>query len=455
MNSTIKIKEIFSGLDLPSITYVAQDNGRHESNLILGVEEGGNLCLITGSSKTGKTTLYRKVLNKIGREPLVIRCDSTLTAEEFWKKPLEKINFERLTSISSCDSNEKSSSGKIGGKIGWKWLANLIGEVNLGVKKSNSETETREKIISQPSPSHLVPLLKFSNAILVVEDFHYLNEDVQKQVFQQWKTFTDDQVSIIVVGTTHHGVDLAHANSDLVGRIQQIDLGRWEASDLRKIASKGFCTLKVEVPYETLDIISKESSGLPIIVQQVCGQLFYDRRITEFKVGSEISFTKQDAFNSLHNTALRKYKQFDSWYLRLKDGPRKKNRKYNTYEIVLLTFSIDPLKFELKRYEIDERIKKLHIEKCKIPPAASINTTLSALARFQEKNGFELLEWSKRDKTIYVLEPAFLFFIRWRKPRTQLPNLLDVFEDLLSEFRSTVQSLNKIKRFESNNSCNK
>lgn len=446
MSNILKIKDIFSGLDLPSITYVAQENGKHENNLIQGVEEGGNLCLITGSSKTGKTTLYKKVLSRIDKEPLVVRCDSTLSAEEFWKKPLEQINFKRLTTISTNDSTEISVGGKIGGKIGWKWLANLIGEVNLGLKKNSSEIRTREKLLSQPSPSHLVPLLKYSNATLVVEDFHYLKEEIQKQVFQQWKTFTDEQVSIIVVGTTHHGVDLAYANPDLVGRIQQIDLGRWDARDLSKIASQGFSKLKIKLPIDIEKIISNESSGLPIIVQQVCAQLFYDKGVNKFKIGDKIQFTRQDAFDSLHNTAMKKYKQFESWYKRLKEGPRKKTRKYNTYEIVLLTFTIDPLKFELKRYEIDERIDLLNIQEGKVPPAASINTTLSALERFQKNNGFELLEWSKRDKTIYVLEPAFLFFIRWRKTRTHIPDVKDIFNDIITEFQITLKSFEKIAK---------
>ena len=431
----IEIEDVFNGFGVPNSTYVAQENGKHETLLRRGVKEKGNLCLITGSSKTGKTTLYNKVLQKLGKVDIVVRCDATINADEFWKRPLEKVDFKRLKEDSKSTTTESQASGKIGGKIGWAWLAGLIGEVSLGIKKGKSETEIREKILAKPSPDHLIPLLKYSNAILVVEDFHYLDEVTQKNIFQQWKAFTDEQVSVIVVGTTHHGVDLAYANPDLVGRIQQIDLTRWSDSDLFKIADKGFKELGMRTPILEIDVISKESSGLPIVTQQACGQLFIDKGKEVVKKGEPIEFVLDDVFRALYNVASTRYKQFETWYDRLSEGPRKKARKYNTYELLLTTFTLDPLQFGLKRYEIDERIAQLPLKKEMMPPSASINSTLSALKRFQNNNGFELLEWSKRDQAIYVLEPAFLFFLRWRKERTTLPSITELIKELFPFFK--------------------
>jgi hypothetical protein len=42
-----------------------------------------------------------------------------------------------------------------------------------------------------------------------------------------------------------------------------------------------------------------------------------------------------------------------------------------------------------------------------------LNSTLRALEKFQEVQGIELLEWHEEDRTLYVLEPSFLFFLRW------------------------------------------
>ena len=87
---------------------------------------------------------------------------------------------------------------------------------------------------------------------------------------------------MIVVGTTHHASDLAYANSDLLGRIVQVDLKRWSESDLKKIASRGFKFLGINPPAAVVQEIAKESVGLPIIMQQACAQLFINKGVRTF-----------------------------------------------------------------------------------------------------------------------------------------------------------------------------
>ncbi|MBS3669240.1 AAA family ATPase [Vreelandella boliviensis] len=434
MTKKMLISEIFNGTGIPKETYVSQEKGLYERQLEQGILEKGTLCLLTGSSKTGKTTLYNNVLKSHDLVPLIVRCNETVDADEFWKRPLETVDFRRIKNIQRSEEVEINTSAKIGGTIGWKWLAGLIGEVSLGLKGTKTETEIREAIVSKPSPSHLIPLLNNSNAVLVVEDFHYLTEDTQRHIFQQWKSFTDEGVSVIVVGTTHHGVDLAYANPDLIGRIQQIELKRWNEVDLKQIAEKGFSILKIEMPVQAVNTIAKESVGLPIIAQQAYAQLFVDKGCQKVQVGEELTFTKKCSFHALHMIATNRYKQFEAWYTRLTTGPRKVARKYNTYELILSAFALDPPKFVLKRHEIDERIASMPISSDEKPPAASVNSTLSAVGKFQKTNGFELLEWSKRDQAIYVLEPAFLFYLRWRTKKDALPNPIETFRMILKLF---------------------
>jgi len=124
----IKIRDVFKSLGQPTITYVERDEGLYERQLISALNSKGKLCLITGPSKTGKTTLYKRILKRRQLEPLIVRCDIGLTMNEFWTKALEKINFERLSSIQDSTENKILLGSKVGGKIGWAWLANIIGE---------------------------------------------------------------------------------------------------------------------------------------------------------------------------------------------------------------------------------------------------------------------------------------------------------------------------------------
>lgn len=131
--NNVNIGDVFKTIGVPSITYVKRENGKYERSLKASLLTKGNLCLLTGPSKTGKTTLYNKVIKELSLEPLIIRCDNELTVEEFWKRALEKVNFERIKEKGKSNEVE----GKIDAKVGWQWL---IGELNLALSGKNQIT---------------------------------------------------------------------------------------------------------------------------------------------------------------------------------------------------------------------------------------------------------------------------------------------------------------------------
>ncbi len=429
------VSEVFNGVKTSKKTYIERDDGRYESELKQGMLEKGTLCLITGSSKTGKTSLCDKVLAELDKAPIRVRCSSSIKPEEFWNYPLEDLDFSRIKAIEDSSTLTTGISGSVSGKLGWEWFASLKGTLGLSTSTSGSEKEIKEAILAKPSPTHLTPLLKNSNAVLVVEDFHYLSEDVQREIFQQWKIFTDNEISVIVVGTTHHGVDLATANSDLIGRILHIDLGRWSDSDLEKIAKTGMALLGIGKVDAVAKLIAQESAGLPILTQQVCAQLFHEKGLIEVDMHTAPKFTTHDAKLALHRVARKRYLNFETWYNQLVQGPRIKSRKYDTYKIILALLSQDPPTFSLTRTQIDARLKATGLEPSQVPPAASINSTLASLEKFQKSHDFELLEWSKRDRTVYIVEPSFLFYLRWREHK---PDIVKSIYELVMEIAGVI-----------------
>jgi hypothetical protein len=442
----ISIRDVFKTVGFPSHTYVERDNGSYENRLRSSIESEGNICLLTGPSKTGKTTLYNKVLQTLRFEPLLIRCDENLSADEFWKRGLEKVNFERISSRESSSSKSKSGTVKIGGEFGWKWLSKIIGEVNLGIESDKSEVEVREIILSSPSPDHLIPVLKELNYFLVVEDFHYLKTEVQKIIFQQWKIFVDNEVSVLIVGTTHHAVDIAFANKDLTGRIMHIELGTWAYNDLLQIISKGFNVLNLNLlPSNLSKIIFEESVGLPIITQSVCYQLFVAQNVFSINTESkrvDLIFDKKSVFNALHTVAIERYGQYSVFYDILSRGLRKRSHKHDAYKLILLVFATDPPAFSLQRHEIDERIYKVIKDNSLVPPQASINNTLRNLSKVQLNKDIELplLEWSESQGRLFILEPAFLFYIRWKDKKSEVIS----FEDIANTILESLNLLNTI-----------
>ncbi|WP_143704626.1 hypothetical protein [Porphyrobacter sp. TH134] len=114
-------EEVFPAVGKPSLTYVEREAGENERRLSSGLKNAGQICLLTGPSKTGKTSLYKAVLPAIKREPLIIRCSGKLTPSEFWASALEDLDFERLSE--KAHTWGLALGAKIGaeGKAGWSW----------------------------------------------------------------------------------------------------------------------------------------------------------------------------------------------------------------------------------------------------------------------------------------------------------------------------------------------
>lgn len=440
-----KIADVFKAIGQPSITYVKRDSGKLETDLSNALDESGQLCLITGPSKTGKTTLYTEVLQRRSEMPLIVRCDRTTTITQIWRMALEKVDFTRAVSRVAEKSNSLEGEAEASTTFGWSWLAGITTRIRGQSTSQTTETELRENIIAESSPDHLIPILKNTNYVLVIEDFHYLDDDVKITLFQQWKRFTDDEVSVIVLGTTHRAIDIATSNKDLLGRISQIDVGHWSVNDLSLIVSQGVSHLKCSISSDLIKLIASESVGLPIVVQQACLTLFQNERINFVDIARarKLQFRIGHVEQSLHVVSQTKYTQFETHYTTLIRGPREKARKFRTYELVLACFTLNPIQFFLSRKEIDERMSQLELEASEVPPPASLNSTFGALRKFQEKRNFQLLEWRPTEEVLYIIEPSFLFYVRWRAKNTEhSPKQLDLFEKLLISLADKAASVN-------------
>ncbi len=264
-----EITQLFKTNGTPTITYVRRNNGLFEKRLRTSLDNKGQIVLITGPSKTGKSSLFRNVLNEAKLAPIIVRSDHTRSSDAIWRSALEEAGAVRITNDSSTDTSDARLAVEGEYEIGWNLLARVLGRGRLEGGLQHAATQIRETVLADPSPSHLVPLLKQSQRILVLEDFHYLNEETQKTIFQQWKIFCDEGISVIVIGTTHHIIDIANSNKDLVGRTTHLEAGNWSNEDVSQIFFRGFQFINAHLSTELIQTLARECVGLPIIAQQI------------------------------------------------------------------------------------------------------------------------------------------------------------------------------------------
>ncbi len=313
MRYNLTTEEVFLTQGTPTHTYVSVSDGTYEKRLTNAIKNKGTLCLITGPSKTGKTTLISSVCASLGLQPLSIGCDVGLTTDQLWKKALQEIDFSRVTSVTRARTTTAKMGAEAGGNLGWQWLASVTGKVITSLGKERSEEECREKVLADPCPELLIPVLQMTNIFLILEDFHYLSPSVRKQVAQQWKRFVDAQVSVAVLSTTHHAYDLAQANPDLTGRTRHLVMTRWTKRDLAEIGRKGFAALNLRVDQQALDHIAEEAVGLPLVAQAIYSEICSSKSIaarTEHSVG--LSLPIPEVHRLLNDIAVSNFGEFEA-----------------------------------------------------------------------------------------------------------------------------------------------
>jgi hypothetical protein len=439
------ISQIFPSVGKPTITYVQRNEGENERLLLDGLRSMGQICILTGPSKTGKTSLYKKIVPEISKSELIIRCSKDLTAGEFWSRALQQLDFKRIyEETKSWGINCETEIG-VDGEFGWSWFAKVTGKFTQKFGGNKNSEDKYQYINAEVSASDLVPLLTKLPVQLVVEDFHYLPYDTQVEIFQQWKQFVDEGVSVLVVGTTHRAIDIARANSDLTGRVRIIETSSWSQNDLKLILKAGFEYLDIKLSNRTLDIISEASVGLPILTQQIAHEVCSSKliRSKEDKPNSP-GINLEDVNKAMSTVCTTLYATYDTHYDRLIVGPRKLARKYDTYLLILASFVLEPVSFTLDRSTLTKRINILPIEADKRPPPAAVNASLKALLKFQEKMGVTLLEWFPNDNRLYVTEPSFLFYLRqklasYRNSESKKLTSSDILSQLLKILESNAE----------------
>jgi len=387
-------EQVFKPGAFPEYTYVSRIspelNFNYELRLTQALKISGCLTSIIGPSKMGKTVLCEKV-----------------------------IEFDKLVEVSGGDFSASNDFWKvIAAKVG----LSLEGEFQQTYNKTNDKSETgsskTERYIA--SKDLVIDHFKANGKVLVLDDFHYAPEDVQIYIAQQLKDAIRKEFKAIVVSLPHRADDAIRKNADLSGRLSLINIEPWTVDELKQIAIKGFKELEADIPSTVATRIAVESLTSPQLMQYICLSLStlldIDNRVTErFVDDSKL----EDSFR--FTTLNFEYKDVVKT---LKEGPnpRGKQRKIYTtstgesmdvYSLIMKAISDNPPLMGLTLDELKIRIDNLTINSTDKLDKKKIKDSLSQLQSIinEKEPIYQVIEW--KDNMLYVLNPLFLFYLRW------------------------------------------
>jgi hypothetical protein len=267
----------------------------------------------------------------------------------------------------------------------------------------------------------VIDYFKKKGKVLVLDDFHYAPDEVQLHIAQQLKDAIRKEFKAIVISLPHRADDAIRKNADLTGRLSLINIEPWNNEELEKIAIKGFEKLNIKIKDEIAKSIAIESLTSPQLMQYICLSICTLLDTDTSKINEVPKEILEKAYK--FTTANFEYADVVN-VLKVGPNPRGNKRKiYKTisnneldiYGLMVEAISSNPPLMGLTIDNMKSRIDKLIVGTEIKPDKQQIKDSLNKLQVIinEKENIYKVLEF--KDGMLYILDPLFLFYLRWGK----------------------------------------
>lgn len=373
--------------------------------------------IVFGASKQGKTSLTNKHLRP--EDYIKINCSPNSNPVDLYKSVLRQIEieFEDSREVTKTISGEGKAGIKATVKIPFLVSAEASAE---GGGKSATESKMAYKKVEYnlelaQDISELLKQVNFKKRI-ILENFHYLSEDTQKQLAIDLRIFEDYNILFIILGIWRERNRLAQYNGDLLDRMIEVPVEPWEKDDLRKIIVVGSPQLNVSFDGISEQFIETcfDSVG---VFQELCKEACNAANVLE-TADQTIVITE----DHLKQAIEKKYRDYSSRHIKCLEAFVEQKSKssdevplYIPYYFirVLLNEQFEDVTLGLKRRSLQEKIKEIHHRPDDVRPS-DMGYFLQTLVSSQIKKGISppIFDFDSSTTSIKVIDSTFYFFLR-------------------------------------------
>jgi hypothetical protein len=409
MNYTLK--EVFTPGGLPSVTYVDREHLDLERKIKRAVSRGYAINVVTGPTKSGKSVLCHRVLGSVNL--IAIEGGQVQSEDEFWQLVAHKMQV----AATEKSSTSRGSKASVTGSAGWKLGALLT----LGSSLEANNTTISEKTLVKSLKIACIDAMINSEAVLLVDDFHYVDPSIQKTIIQAVKGPVMAGLTVFLLAVPHRAFDPITVENEIEGRFKHIEIPPWSVDDLELIPKRGFPALNIDCPNAVQRRICEEAFGNPLLVQEACSELCLENDIDKTQPKStKIDGSKLDsAFAEIARS--KGFPKFE----KLKKGPQARKARQprsladgteeDIYSTIMMAIAASGPKAKTSYDDIRASMKDVLAEGAKMPQKNEITSALSHMSAIAKKDikGEPPLEWVRDDDDLIITDPFLLFYMKY------------------------------------------
>ncbi|MBD2328637.1 hypothetical protein [Alkalinema sp. FACHB-956] len=409
----VRLSDVFVAGGFPSITYISRDEYQLESTVEDYLDARYKLLSISGSTKSGKTVLVRKIVPK--QSSFWIPGGQVSDLNSFWGIVLEKTGgYTSLSETTNENTNtvsgrEMTASIKPGGMGG-----DIKSQFNESEQYGVSQTVSR----TVPSASSAINQLLDHKIPLVVDDFHYIDKPIQQSIVRSLKDPIFEGLPVILITVPHRAFDVIRVEKEMTGRVKQLQIPAWQASELEKIAELGFRALNVHCNPELVRKMAEESFDSPHLMQDFCAALCKANGVRESQ-SSLIELQEPDDWQSFFRNMASDTSKLA--FERLAIGPRQRTDRIrrtlvngetcDIYGAVLFAIASTGPKIRLSYEDIRTGLRTVLSDE--IPQAHEVTRILEKMSEIakDEIEGEPVVDWDS--SYLHISDPFFAYYLRW------------------------------------------
>ena len=411
----VRATSVFTPTDVPTFTYVERKDRNYESDLRRAFEIPKMIVSVSGPSKSGKTTLIRKVVTQ---DNLIhIYGANVKQPDDLWTGVLAWMGGPIETTETSGSKTGGTVTVSAGGEIGIPLVAKGQGTAQ-GAANHEASTSVSKKIAISLL-DQIVKEIANSDFMVFIDDFHYIERSVREEIGRQIKAAAELGVRICTASVPHRADDVVRSNTELRGRVTAIDMAYWSIRELEEIAYRGFRELNVDLAPKLLSALAAESFGSPQLMQAISLNFCFEMNIGE-QLETHVRLDENEGTirKVLERTSTTT--DFSTMLAALHAGPKQRGteRKQfqfkdgtigDVYRCVLLTIKEDSPALSLTYEQI--LIRAASVCQGDSPVGSSLSESLKqmdGLAKLVQ--AAPVIEWD--ENVLDIVEPYFLFFLR-------------------------------------------
>jgi hypothetical protein len=373
--------------------------------------------IVYGASKQGKTSLTNKHLT--GDYYVKVNCSPTSTTLDIYNSIARQLDIEIVESKEITTTIGGEAKVGLKAKIRIPFFGGGDAETEASVSRDRASGQTFKLIdfnlaLAQDL-SELLRAVKFNKRI-ILENFHYLNEEVQKQLAIDLRIFEDYNILFIILGIWREKNRLAQFNGDLVDRVIEVPVEPWERHDLKRIVDEGLPLLNTSFQ-AVVDYIIDSCFDSVGVFQEICKESCYAAGINGTQT-QLVNITKENVDKAIE----KKLEDYSSRHTRcLESFIEQKARSsqdiplYIPYYFVKVLFQepLDTIIQGIRRKPLQEKIKALHHRPQDVR-ASDMGYFLRNLVSSQISKGISppIFDFDNSTASIKIIDSTFYFFIK-------------------------------------------